>query len=61
MLMEKYNEHKENNLLNGEKFDTFTQQLACLIYDIKAEMMSFSEFGIDMEEDAFLDTLVIIQ
>ncbi|MGM3183540.1 type I restriction endonuclease subunit R [Dickeya oryzae] len=56
-LVEQYNERKENDVLNGEEFDTFTQQMTDMIYDIKAEMMSFSDLGIDMEEKAFLDIL----
>jgi type I restriction enzyme, R subunit len=56
-LVEQYNQRKENDVLNGEEFDAFTQQMTDLIYDIKSEMMSFAEIGIDMEEKAFLDIL----
>lgn len=56
-LVEQYNQRKENDVLNGEEFDTFTQQMADMIYDIKSEMMSFADIGIDMEEKAFLDIL----
>ena len=56
-LVEQYNQRKENDVLNGEEFNTFTQQMADMIYDIKTEMMSFAEIGIDMEEKAFLDIL----
>lgn len=56
-LVEKYNERKENDVLNGEEFDTFSQEMADMIYDIKAEMLSFVDMGIDMEEKAFLDIL----
>ncbi|EKF9137750.1 type I restriction endonuclease [Vibrio cholerae] len=57
-LVDKYNERKENDVLNGEEFDTFSQMMTDMIYDIKTEMASFEEFGIDMEEKAFLDILV---
>ncbi|MCX3174072.1 type I restriction enzyme endonuclease domain-containing protein, partial [Escherichia coli] len=56
-LVEQYNQRKENDVLNGEEFDTFTQKMADMIYDIKTEMMSFADIGIDMEEKAFLDIL----
>lgn len=56
-LVEQYNQRKENDVLNGEEFDDFTAQMADMIYDIKAEMMSFEDIGIDMEEKAFLDIL----
>lgn len=56
-LVEQYNQRKENDVLNGEEFDTFTQQMTDMIYDIKTEMMSFADIGIDIEEKAFLDIL----
>ncbi|MGL5250958.1 MAG: type I restriction enzyme endonuclease domain-containing protein, partial [Enterovibrio sp.] len=56
-LVEQYNQRKENDMLNGEEFDAFSQQMADMIYDIKSEMMSFADLGIDMEEKAFLDIL----
>ena len=40
-LVEQYNQRKENDVLNGEEFDDFTAQMADMICDIKAEMMSF--------------------
>lgn len=56
-LVEQYNERKENDVLNGAEFEAFTQQVTDMIYDIKTEMMSFTDLGIDMEEKAFLDIL----
>lgn len=56
-LVEMYNERKENDALNGEEFEAFSQEIATMIYDIRSEMMSFEEIGIDMEEKAFLDIL----
>ncbi|MGL5372719.1 MAG: type I restriction enzyme endonuclease domain-containing protein, partial [Plesiomonas shigelloides] len=57
-LVEQYNERKENDVLNGAEFEAFTQQVTDMIYDIKTEMTSFTELGIDMEEKAFLDILI---
>ncbi|OEE69822.1 hypothetical protein A1OO_03305 [Enterovibrio norvegicus FF-33] len=56
-LVDQYNERKESNDLNGAEFDTFTQQMAGMIYNIKSEMVSFADIGIYMEEKAFLDIL----
>ncbi|MFM5239034.1 type I restriction endonuclease subunit R [Aeromonas veronii] len=56
-LVEQYNQRKENDVLNGEEFDAFTEQMANMILDIKSEMMLFTDLGIDMEEKAFLDIL----
>lgn len=56
-LVELYNQRKENDELNGEEFDDFTQQMTDMIYDLKSEMTSFSDMGIDLEEKAFLDIL----
>ncbi|KUI97382.1 type I restriction endonuclease subunit R [Vibrio sp. MEBiC08052] len=56
-LVDTYNERKENDALNGEEFDTFSQEMTDMIYNIRSEMMSFEDIGIDMEEKAFLDIL----
>ncbi|PTA50134.1 type I restriction endonuclease [Shewanella morhuae] len=56
-LVEQYNERKENDELNGEEFDSFSQMMTDMIYDIKAELVSFEDIGIYMEEKAFLDIL----
>lgn len=56
-LVEQYNERRENDILNGEEFDTFSQEMTDIIFDIVKEMGSFEELGIDLEEKAFLDIL----
>lgn len=56
-LVERYNEPKENDILNGKEFDGFTQEVTDMIYSISSEMTSFTDPGIDMEEKAFLDIL----
>lgn len=56
-LVEQYNERRENDVLNGEEFDTFSQEMTDIIFDIVKEMGSFEELGIDLEEKAFLDIL----
>jgi len=56
-LVERYNKCKENDILNGEEFDGFTQEVTDMIYSIHSEMISFTDLGIDIEEKAFLDIL----
>ncbi|MEZ9679584.1 type I restriction endonuclease subunit R [Vibrio splendidus] len=56
-LVEQYNERRENDVLNGEEFDTFSQEMTDIIFDIVKEMGSFEDLGIDLEEKAFLDIL----
>ncbi|WP_434999602.1 type I restriction endonuclease subunit R [Vibrio scophthalmi] len=57
-LVEQYNERRENDVLNGEEFDTFSQEMTDIIFDIVKEMGSFEALGIDVEEKAFLDILM---
>lgn len=33
--MNRYNERREDDVLNGEEFDTFSQEMTDIIYDIK--------------------------
>lgn len=56
-LMDRYNERREDDVLNGEEFDTFSQEMTDIIYDIKTEMGTYAEMGIDIEEKAFYDIL----
>ncbi|MBD1565523.1 type I restriction endonuclease subunit R [Vibrio sp. S12_S33] len=56
-LVEQYNERRENDVLNGEEFDSFSQEMTDIIFDIVKEMGSFEALGIDVEEKAFLDIL----
>lgn len=52
-IMDKYNERREDDVLNGEEFDNFSQEMTDIIYDIKTEMGTYAEMGIDIEEKAF--------
>lgn len=56
-IMDKYNERREDDVLNGEEFDSFSQEMTDIIYDIKTEMGTYAEMGIDIEEKAFYDIL----
>ncbi|HGW7595218.1 TPA: type I restriction enzyme endonuclease domain-containing protein, partial [Escherichia coli] len=37
-IIDRYNERREDDVLNGEEFDTFSQEMTDIIYDIKTEM-----------------------
>ena len=56
-LVAKYNERDEKDVLNGEFFEGFTEELVGLICDLGDEMSSFDKLGIDIEEKAFYDIL----
>nr|WP_322559977.1 HsdR family type I site-specific deoxyribonuclease [uncultured Escherichia sp.] len=56
-IIDRYNERREDDVLNGEEFDTFSQEMTDIIYDIKTEMGTWADLGIDIEEKAFYDIL----
>ncbi|ELJ3803859.1 type I restriction endonuclease subunit R, partial [Escherichia coli] len=56
-IIDRYNERREDDVLNGEEFDTFSQEMTDIIYDIKTEMGAWADLGIDIEEKAFFDIL----
>lgn len=57
-LVDHYNERKENDELNGEEFEVFTDEIVSLIGELEAEMTAHNDLGIDFEEKAFFDILV---
>ncbi len=57
-LVNLYNERRENDALKGEEFEPFTNEIMEMISQLKAEINSFSDLGIDFEEKAFYDILV---
>lgn len=58
-IIDRYNERREDDVLNGEEFDTFSQEMTDIIYDIKTEMGTWADLGIDIEEKAFSTFLLI--
>ncbi len=60
-LVEQYNERKENDVFNAEEFNTITDEMVEQIFglfgELKDEMTSFADLGIDIEEKAFYDIL----
>jgi len=57
LLVEKYNERKEADVLRGEVLEDFTNEILDLFYSLKKEKESFKHLGIDLEEKAFYDIL----
>ncbi|REG94483.1 type I restriction endonuclease subunit R [Algoriphagus antarcticus] len=57
VLVEKYNERKEADVLRSEVLEDFTDEIIELYYALKKEKDSFAELGIDFEEKAFYDIL----
>ncbi|PHM45069.1 type I restriction endonuclease [Xenorhabdus mauleonii] len=56
-ILDSYNERRADDILSGEEFETFSQETADIIYDIKTEMGTYAEMGVDIEEKAFYDIL----
>lgn len=56
-LVEKYNERKEDDVLVSSVLQDFSDEIIDLYHDLKTEMTSFADMGIDYEEKAFYDIL----
>lgn len=57
-LVEKYNERDEKDVLRSEVINDFSDEIINLYNELREEMASFSEMGIDFEEKAFYDILI---
>ena len=60
LLVEKYNERDEKDVLRSEVINDFSDEIINLYNDLREEMTSFDEMGIDFEEKAFYDILLIL-
>ncbi|PXL16923.1 type I restriction endonuclease subunit R [Klebsiella variicola] len=58
MLVEKYNERDEKDVLRSEVINDFSDEIIHLYNELREEMASFGEMGIDFEEKAFYDILI---
>jgi type I restriction enzyme R subunit len=56
-IVEKYNERKEDDVLVSSVLEDFSNEIIDLYHDLKTEMTSFEDMGIDFEEKAFYDIL----
>lgn len=57
MLVDKYNERKEQDVLVSNVLEEFTDEIIDLFNALKKEKESFGDLGIDFEEKAFYDIL----
>lgn len=56
-LVEKYNERKEEDVLVSNVLEDFSDEIIKLFDELKVEIHSFVDMGIDLEEKAFYDIL----
>ncbi|WP_299196173.1 HsdR family type I site-specific deoxyribonuclease [uncultured Amphritea sp.] len=56
-LVDKYNERREDDVLVSSVLEDFSNEIIDLYHDLKTEMTSFADMGIDYEEKAFYDIL----
>jgi type I restriction enzyme R subunit len=56
-IVDKYNERKENDVLDSMVLEDFTDEIIDLYFALKKEKDSFKDLGIDIEEKAFYDIL----
>lgn len=57
LLVERYNERKEDDVLRSEVYEEIAEHLTNLIWDVQKEFTAGDELGIDFEEKAFYDIL----
>ncbi len=57
LLVDKYNERKEQDVLVSNVLEDFTDEIIDLFRELKKEKESFADLGIDLEEKAFYDIL----
>ncbi|WP_058368803.1 type I restriction endonuclease subunit R [Psychrobacter sp. ENNN9_III] len=59
-LVEKYNDRDEQDILRAEVIGDFSDEIIKLYHELREEMASFGEMGIDFEEKAFYDILIML-
>jgi len=57
-LVDKYNERKEEDVLVSDVLEDFSDEIISMFQDLKSEMGSFEDMGINLEEKAFYDILL---
>jgi type I restriction enzyme, R subunit len=57
LLVDKYNERKEQDVLVSNVLEDFTDEIIDLFRELKKEKESFADLGVDLEEKAFYDIL----
>lgn len=59
-IVDKYNERSEQDILNSNVLEDFTDEIIDLYHELRKEKSSFQDMGIDFEEKAFYDILKAI-
>ena len=59
-LVDKYNERDEQDVLRSEVLSDFSEEIINLYNELRNEMASFDEMGINFEEKAFYDILLTL-
>lgn len=59
-LVEKYNERDEKDILRSDVIKDFSDEIIKLYNELRNEMASYGEMGIDYEEKAFYDILITL-
>ena len=59
-LVEKYNERDESDVLRSEELEGIANEIFELIEELRTEMNSFTNLGINIEEKAFYDILKVL-
>ena len=57
-LVDKYNERREDDVLVSGVLEDFSDEIINMFQDLKTEMGSFEDMGINLEEKAFYDILL---
>lgn len=59
-LVERYNERDENDVLQPKVISDFSDEIIKIYNELRQEMASFGEKGINFEEKAFYDILIML-
>ncbi|MBL4629742.1 MAG: DUF3387 domain-containing protein, partial [Paraglaciecola sp.] len=59
-LVDKYNERREDDVLVSGVLEDFSDEIINMFQDLKTEMGSFADMGINLEEKAFYDILLAL-
>lgn len=59
-LVDKYNERSEEDVLVSDVLEDFSDEIITMYQDLKSEMGSFEDMGINLEEKAFYDILLTL-
>ena len=58
LLVEKYNQRDEANVLRSEVINDFSDEIINLYSELRSEINSFKEMGVNFQEKAFYDILI---